>query len=186
MAIRKDDGTFEPGVIYCLVSGDLNTDDFSVFYVGESTDWNRRYLEHKAAGKAATSDSTEVYKHINLLELNNIPWSLQVVQEYNETGPEALEAETMIKFTLAGCNLTNEKNGNMHWCQVLEEMSYLGITSYSEYQAHKKAEEEAKNALKIQISTTFLPLTKSQLHESQIKRKVAREMGLLPNRRKKK
>ena len=36
MAVRNSDGTFKPGAIYVLVSGDLNSEDFEVFYCGES------------------------------------------------------------------------------------------------------------------------------------------------------
>ena len=185
MAVRKSDGTFDSGVIYCLVSGNLY-EDFDVFYVGETTDEKRRLREHQTAGLNAVDSSTSVYRHIRDLHHKKIPWTMQVVQPYHSEGPEALEAEVMVKFTLAGCDLKNEKNGNMHWCQVLEEMSSLGITEYSEYLEHKKREKEAENARKVTKNTTFLPLTKSQLHESQIKRKIARETGLLPSRRKKK
>lgn len=183
MAVRNEDGTFKPGVVYCLVSGDLYK-DFDVFYVGETHDPVRRQREHYTAGMNATKDSTEVYLHIGYLHREGIPWTLQVVQEYGSEGPQALEAEVMIKFTLAGCNLKNEKNGNMHWCQVLEEMSYLGFTEYSEYLLHKKAEKEAEDALKVKIITTECIATKEQVALSKLKRKIAKERGLIGKKRK--
>ena len=54
MAVRNEDGSFKPGVIYCLVSGDLNGDEWNIFYVGESHDPYRREQEHRAAGRSAT------------------------------------------------------------------------------------------------------------------------------------
>ena len=184
MAIRNSDGTFVPGVIYCLISGDLEN-EFDVFYVGESADWERRYLEHKAAGRNANADSTEVYRHINLLELNNIPWSLQIVQHYGEEGPEEAEDEVLIKFTLEGCNLTNEKHGNRHWCRVLEEMSYLGFTSYDAWKDYKKKEKDLKESKKIKISTLVEPLSKADIALSKEKRRIAKERGLIGKKKKK-
>jgi hypothetical protein len=169
------------------VSGDLNTDDWNIFYVGESADFERRHAEHIAAGKAATPDSTAVYRYIHELDRMGIPWTMQVVQEYgSEEGPEAKEAEVMVKFTLAGVQLQNEKNGNMHWCQVLDEMSYLGIAEYSEWLVHRKALKAEEDARKVTIPVTIDIATKAQRKLSAEKRRVARETGLLPSRKKKK
>jgi hypothetical protein len=186
MAVRKENGEFEPGVIYCLVSGDLNGDDWNLFYVGESTDPFRRENEHRAAGRAAGPDSTEVYRHINLLELNNIPWSLHIVQHYDEEGPEMAEDEVLAKFLLEGCQLMNQKRGNQWWSDVIAIMRENNLASYSEYKAWLKAEEAAKNARKVTIPVTIDIATKAQRKLSAEKRRIARETGLLPSRKKKK
>jgi hypothetical protein len=182
MAVRNEDGTFKPGVIYVLVSGDLDTENFDLFYCGESENPFRREIEHRTAGMNSTKDSTDVYRHIADLHRQKIPWSLHIVQEYGTEGPEAAEDEVLCKLIQSGCKLMNMKHGNQFWEDVISTMSSLGIASYSEYLLYKSREKEAENALKVQISTTFLPLTKDQLRDSAAKRKAARECGLLPSR----
>lgn len=183
MAVRNEDGTFKPGVIYVLVSGDLY-ENWSVFYCGESHDPERRKQEHYLAGMNATDSSTDVYQHIRDLHHKKIPWTMQVVQEYGIEGPEAAEDEVLCKLIQSGCKLYNMKHGNRYWEDVIAAMSSLGIAEYSEYIEHKKAEKAAEDLLKVKISTTFLPLTKDQLRESKEKRKVAKERGLIGKKRK--
>jgi hypothetical protein len=185
MAVRNEKGEFLPGVIYCLVSGDLNTDNFSVFYVGESHDPDRRYRAHYTAGMNATKDSTDVYRHINMLHTAEIPWALHIVQHYGSEGPEAAEDEVLAKFLLAGCQLMNMKRGNQWWSDVITIMRKNNLGSYSEYKAWLKTREEAKEAKKVKEFTLIPPLTKEQRKLSAEKRKAAKEIGLLPSRRKK-
>jgi hypothetical protein len=74
----------------------------------------------------------------------------------------------------------------MHWCQVLDEMSYLGIAEYSEWLVHRKALKAEEDARKVTIPVTIDIATKAQRKLSAEKRRVARETGLLPSRKKKK
>jgi hypothetical protein len=143
----KDDKLvgFEPGVIYELRFTHQGVD--IPFYVGETTDPERRLAEHIYGAKNATADSETKYQFIsNALDAHSIPWTLVPVVEYGSEGPEALEDEHMMALLVDGYELTNEKKGNATWMMervaVAEDMRERGIRSYREYK-QTLAEEEA-------------------------------------------
>jgi len=75
--IFKDDVLvgFEPGVIYELRFTHSGVD--IPFYVGETTDPERRLAEHIYGAKTATADSETKYQFIaNALDAHSIPWTL--------------------------------------------------------------------------------------------------------------
>ena len=81
---------FEPGVIYELRFTHQGVD--IPFYVGETTDPERRLAEHIYGANNANADSETKYQFIaNALKPHNIPWTLVPVLEYGIEGPEALE-----------------------------------------------------------------------------------------------
>jgi hypothetical protein len=141
----KDDNLigFEPGWIYELRFTHEGVD--IPFYVGETTDWERRWAEHIYGAKTATADSETKYQFIaRALDANSIPWTLVPVIEYGAEGPEALEDEHMMAILVDGYELTNEKKGNATWMTeriaVAEDMRERGIRSFKEYK--KTLEEE--------------------------------------------
>jgi len=133
---------FEPGWIYELRFTHQGVD--IPFYVGETTDIERRLTEHKYGAANADWTSEAKYQFIaNALKPHNIPWTLVPVIEYGSEGPEALEDEHMMAVLVDGYPLTNEKKGNANWMAeriaVAEDMRERGIRSFKEY---KKAMEE--------------------------------------------
>lgn len=143
----KDDKLvgFEPGCIYELRFTHSGVD--IPFYVGETTDAERRLAEHIYGAKNADFTSETKYQFIaTALDANGIPWTLVPVIEYGAEGPEALEDEHMMAVLVDGYELTNEKKGNAAWMQervaVAEDMRERGIRSFSEYK-RTLAEEEA-------------------------------------------
>jgi hypothetical protein len=146
----KDDNLigFEPGWIYELRFTHQGVD--IPFYVGETTNPERRLSEHIYGAKTATADSETKYQFIaNALDANGIPWTLVPVIEYGAEGPEALEDEHMMAILVDGFELTNEKKGNASWMTeriaVAEDMRERGIRSFKEYK-RTLAEEEALHA----------------------------------------
>ena len=136
---------FEPGVIYELRFTHSGVD--IPFYVGETTDPERRLAEHIYGAKNADSTSETKYQFIaNALDAHAIPWTLVPVAEYGSEGPEALEDEHMMVLLVDGFELTNEKKGNANWMKerlaVAEDMRERGIRSYREYK--RTLEEEAE------------------------------------------
>jgi hypothetical protein len=136
---------FEPGCIYELRFTAQGVD--IPFYVGETTDCERRWAEHIYGAKTATSDSETKYQFIsNALDANDIPWTLVPIIDYGVEGPEALEDEHMMALLVDGFELTNDKKGNAAWMTerlaVAEDMRERGIRSFSEYK-QTLAEEEA-------------------------------------------
>jgi len=143
----KDDKLigFEPGVIYELRFTHQGVD--IPFYVGETTDPERRLAEHIYGARNAAFTSETKYQFIaTALDANDIPWTLVPVIEYGVEGPEALEDEHMMALLVDGFKLTNEKKGNASWMieriAVAEDMRERGIRSFSEYKK-TLAEEEA-------------------------------------------
>ena len=136
---------FEPGVIYELRFTHQGVD--IPFYVGETTDPERRKAEHIYGAKNADFLSESKYQFISTaLTPHDIPWDLVVVAEYGSEGPEALEDEHMMALLVDGYPLTNEKKGNANWMlerqAVAEDMRERGIRSFTEYKK-VMAEEEA-------------------------------------------
>lgn len=151
---------FEPGVIYELRFTHSGVD--IPFYVGETTDPERRLAEHIYGARNATADSETKYKFIaTALDANGIPWTLVPVVEYGSEGPEALEDEHMMTLLVDGFELTNEKKGNATWMQervaVAEDMRERGIRSFTEYKrtiaeedpADKRSPEQVERLLKV-------------------------------------
>lgn len=136
---------FEPGCIYELRFTHQGVD--IPFYVGETTDPERRLAEHIYGARTATADSETKYQFIaNSLDANGIPWTLVPVVNYGAEGPEALEDEHMMAVLVDGYPLTNEKKGNATWMTerlaVAEDMRERGIRSFREYKATLAEEEE--------------------------------------------
>lgn len=129
---------FEPGVIYALVYAD------TPFYVGETTDPERRLGEHRTNGRNPQPDAETKYQFIKHLNDAGIEWSMEILTEYGSEGPEALEDELMMAFLVEGYTLTNEKKGNANWMAervaVADDMRARGIHSFKEYQEIIKAE----------------------------------------------
>lgn len=127
---------FEPGCIYELqvcVDG-----EWYAFYVGETTDPDRRLAEHQWAAKNATEASTQVYRTIKFqFEPAGCAWRMIPVHEYGSEGPEAGEDEHIMMLLRQGVTLTNEKKGNANWMtqRVAEaqDMVRRNITSYKKY-----------------------------------------------------
>lgn len=136
---------FEPGWIYELRFTHEGVD--IPFYVGETTDTERRLTEHRYGAANADFTSEAKYQFIaNALKPHNIPWTLVPVLEYGSEGPEALEDEHMMAVLVDGFPLTNEKKGNARWMTeriaVAEDMRERGIRSFSEYRKVMAEEEE--------------------------------------------
>jgi len=129
---------FAPGWIYELRFTHQGVD--IPFYVGETTDHERRLAEHIYGAKNADSSSEAKYQFIaQALDANSIPWTLVTVAEYGSEGPEALEDEHMMALLVDGFELTNEKKGNANWMTerlaVADDMRERGIRSFREYKA---------------------------------------------------
>jgi hypothetical protein len=135
---------FEPGVIYELRFTHQGVD--IPFYVGETTDPERRLAEHIYGARNADFTSETKYQFIaTALDANAIPWTLVPVIKYGAEGPEALEDEHMMTLLVDGYELTNEKKGNANWMAermaVAEDMRERGIRSFTEYKKAMAAEE---------------------------------------------
>lgn len=134
---------FEPGYIYELRFS-MGGEHFP-FYVGETTDPDRRLGEHQYGARNADSDSEAKYQFIaTALDANSIPWTMVPVIEYGSEGPEALEDEHMMKLLVDGYELTNAKKGNANWMAervaVADDMRARDIRSFKEYTALIAAE----------------------------------------------
>lgn len=135
---KKIAGTdrYLPGVIYEL---EVEVDSvWTPFYVGETTNPDRRLQQHRSAAAAATELSTCVYRTIGLIfEPQGLTWRLQPVAEYGSAGPEAEENEQIMLRLRQQHVLTNEKKGNANWLAERQaeagHMTQLGMTNYAEY-----------------------------------------------------
>jgi len=131
-----DTDLFEPGCIYELqvcVDG-----EWYAFYVGETTDPDRRLSEHQWAAKNATESSTLVYRTIaQQFEPAGCVWRMMPVHEYGTEGPEDAEDEHIMMLLRQGTTLTNEKKGNAAWMtqrvREAQDMVQRKITSYKKY-----------------------------------------------------
>lgn len=139
MAKRNDaTGEFEPGIIYEL---QVEVDGaWYAFYVGETTDPDRRLREHQWAAAHATESSTLVYRTIKQqFEPAGCAWRMLPVHTYGTAGPEDAEDEHIMMLLRQGTTLTNEKKGNANWMaerqQEAEDMVRRKITSYKTYRA---------------------------------------------------
>lgn len=137
MAKRIDNtDLYEPGCIYELqVCVDGN---WYPFYVGETTNAERRLAEHQWAAKNATESSTLVYRTIRYqFEPAGCEWRMMKVHDYGNEGPEAAEDEHIMMLLRQNQVLTNEKKGNVNWMAERQaqaaDMRARGITSYAKY-----------------------------------------------------
>lgn len=147
MAIKnKQTNQWEPGWIYALEV--QIGQDWHRFYVGETTDQDRRFREHDLAGRNADDTSTCVYQTLHDIKDQGLSWRMVPLEEYGTEGPTDLEDEWIMKSLLAGDILANEKKGNANWMQerlaVAEDMRKRSITSYREYQRVTLAERLAQ------------------------------------------
>jgi len=182
---------FEPGCIYELRFTHQGVD--IPFYVGETTDPERRLAEHIYGAKTATADSEPKYQFIaTVLDAHSIPWTLVPVAEYGGEGPEAQEDEHMMSLLVDGWELTNAKKGNATWMMervaVAEDMRERGIRSYREYRAtiesecagDKRTPEQQEKLIKLMTmikGSAAEALSWSMKHERRMARleKAARE-----------
>lgn len=131
-----DTSLYEPGIIYEL---QVCVDDaWYAFYVGETTDPDRRLSEHQWAAKNATESSTLVYRTIHQqFEPAGCAWRMQPVHHYGAEGPEDAEDEHIMMLLRQGVTLTNEKKGNAVWMTQriaeAQDMVQRKITSYRKY-----------------------------------------------------
>lgn len=134
---------YEPGIIYVLIRNSTG----EPFYVGETTDADRRLAEHRAGGAGATADSELKYQFINALERQGETWSMVKTFDYGAEGPAELEDELIINLLVRGHTLTNERRGNANWLAerlaIADEMRELDITSYHEYRAYQQRQAVA-------------------------------------------
>lgn len=136
-----------PGIIYELqvcVDG-----TWHAFYVGETTNADRRLQQHQLQARVATDASTFVYRSIRFaFEANNCEWRIMKVHDYGAEGPEAAEDEHIMMLLRQGVLLTNEKKGNANWMAERQaqaiDMVRRGINSYSEYKRIVTAEQLAE------------------------------------------
>lgn len=127
---------FEPGVIYELQVCVDNT--WCAFYVGETTNPDRRLAEHQWAARNATEASTLVYRTIkHQFEPAGLEWRMLTVHAYGSEGPEDAEDEHIMMLLRQNQVLTNEKKGNATWMadrvREAQDMRARGITSYKQY-----------------------------------------------------
>jgi len=160
---KRLEGTdlFEPGCIYELqvcVDG-----EWYAFYVGETTNTDRRLAEHQWAAKNATEASTLVYRTIkHQFEPAGCEWRMMPVHAYGAEGPEDAEDEHIMMLLRQGVTLTNEKKGNAAWMtqRVAEaqDMVQRNITSYRKYREVITQEQaDAKHREWLKDNTRALP-----------------------------
>lgn len=130
----------KPGVIYELRF--QIDDEWTPFYVGESSNHRMRMVQHRAA--AVTGD-TYVYTFIReVLVPKNIKWEMFEVLKYGEEGPSDLEDEHIMNLLQQDMALTNMKKGNANWMKNMMEMAAdmkaRKITSYRQYRKVKEQE----------------------------------------------
>lgn len=143
-----DTDQFEPGIIYEL---QVYVDDiWHAFYVGETTDAERRLNEHQASARNASETSTLVYRTI---QQQFVPagctWRMMPVHEYGAEGPTDAEDEHIMMLLRQGIILTNEKKGNANWMRErvaqAQDMRSRNITSYKEYKRITQQELNKKH-----------------------------------------
>lgn len=156
-----DTDQFEPGIIYEL---QVKVDGaWYAFYVGETTNPDRRFAEHEWAAKNATEASTLVYRTISQqFEPAGCAWRMMPVHEYGAEGPEDAEDEHIMMLLRQGTTLTNEKKGNAEWMQTrvreAADMVRRNITSYRKYrQVITQEQANAKHAEWLKENKRSLP-----------------------------
>ena len=130
----------KPGVIYELRF--QIDEEWTPFYVGESSNHRMRMAQHRAA---AISDTTHVYTFIReILVPKNIKWDIFPVKDYGEEGPADLEDEHIMSLLQQDIPLTNMKKGNANWMKnmmdMAADMKIRKITSYRQYRKIKEQE----------------------------------------------
>ena len=143
-----DTDQFEPGIIYEL---QVYVDDiWHAFYVGETTDAERRLNEHQASARNASETSTLVYRTIQQQFVSaGCAWRMMPVHEYGAEGPTDAEDEHIMMLLRQGIILTNEKKGNANWMRErvaqAQDMRSRNITSYKEYKRITQQELNKKH-----------------------------------------
>lgn len=143
-----DTDQFEPGIIYEL---QVYVDDiWHAFYVGETTDAERRLNEHQASARNASETSTLVYRTIQQqFVAAGCAWRMMTVHEYGAEGPTDAEDEHIMMLLRQGIILTNEKKGNANWMRErvaqAQDMRSRNITSYKEYKRITQQELNKKH-----------------------------------------
>ena len=133
---------YEPGIIYelrCYIQHEWHP-----FYVGETTNPERRLAQHQAA---VAQGDTAVYEFIREILLpNQIPWDMFEIEKYGTEGPTDREDECIMNLLYRAVRLKNMKKGNATWMQERErtaiDMRQRGISSYRKYQEVISLEEK--------------------------------------------
>jgi len=154
--IRHENGEFshyESGIIYDL--GYIENGIRTPFYVGETSNPEKRLKDHQRAGKNADDESTRVYQTIHALNEAGIEWSMETLAKFGKEGPTDLEDEWIMRHLFDEHKLTNMKKGNARWLEERQEvagdMRKRGISSYRKYRAVLTQEElDRKHAKWIQ------------------------------------
>lgn len=138
---------YKPGIIYSLRF--FAEGEWYPFYVGRTEDANRRFKEHKSAGKNANDESTHVYQFINkeLMPLG-IEFEMHELEKYGSEGPTDLEDEHIVRLLVEGHQLKNMKKGDANWLaerqRAANDMKQRGMTSFRKYKERLSYEEQQR------------------------------------------
>lgn len=138
---------YKSGIIYSLRF--FAEGEWYPFYVGRTEDANRRFKEHKSAGKNANDESTHVYQFINkeLMPLG-IDFELNELEKYGSEGPTDLEDEHIVRLLVEGHQLKNMKKGDANWLAERQnaaiDMKKRGMTSFRKYKERLSYEEQQR------------------------------------------
>jgi len=142
MKYNETTQTYEPGVIYelrCYIN-----DEWHAFYVGETTNKERRLAQHRSN---TVQGETAVYEFIReALIPNKIIWDMFEIETYGTEGPTDREDECIMNLLYDNVKLKNMKKGNANWMQERErtatDMRKRGISSYRKYRDVLSLEEK--------------------------------------------
>ena len=115
-------------------------EDWHPFYVGHTTDPQRRLQDHRYKASRATDESTQVYRFINTVLIpNQIIWDLVVVDVLSED-------QHIMDLLRDGVKLQNMKKGDPSWMErrqaEAQDMTRRGITNYAQYKEIISLEEQ--------------------------------------------
>ena len=175
---------YNPGIIYELRF--FAEGAWYPFYVGRTEDAERRFKEHKSAGKNATDESTHVYQFIKkeLLPLG-IEFELNELEKYGEEGPTDLEDEHIVRLLLEGHQLKNMKKGDANWLAerqtAASDMKKRGMTSYRQYKQRLSYEEQQRKIEQANAKRIAEELAHKKWQEEQAALLTLREANRLKN-----
>lgn len=127
----------------------LITNTGSIFYIGQTTDTERRKKEHEYNSKAWDSEMSDFAHHedkyvaIRLFKEMNITWDLEVIAEVNNSD-EPYEEYYMMLAIQNGCLLTNMKMGDAEMCAGNDLNSYAEMTQFITEKRLKTARTASK------------------------------------------
>jgi hypothetical protein len=145
------------GIVYelrCMID-----DEWHPFYVGQTNNPKRRIGEHRNDAKNAKETSTLVYRNIKeYLLANDIKWDMFEIEKFDETSPDDLEDEHIVRLLMTGAKLWNSKKGSPNWLEdrqkAADDMRARNIFSYRKYREVLSLEEhnrkiEEQNAKRV-------------------------------------